>query len=90
MALGLTDHVWTIGELIEKALANVPDTLGRRRKPTQLTVIDGGLDALVEGTAPMASPKCRKGSDSWSGWGSQPAFIKEHLAAGGSLEDLRA
>jgi hypothetical protein len=23
MALGLTDHVWTIGELTEKALANV-------------------------------------------------------------------
>lgn len=43
MALGLTDHVWTIGELIEKALANVPDTLGRRRKPVKLTVIDGGL-----------------------------------------------
>lgn len=42
MALGLTDHVWTIGELIEKALANVPDTLGRRRKPAMLTVIDGG------------------------------------------------
>jgi hypothetical protein len=24
MALGLTDHIWTIGELIDKALANVP------------------------------------------------------------------
>ena len=42
MALGLTDHVWSIGELIEKALANVPDTLGRRREPVSLTVIDGG------------------------------------------------
>jgi hypothetical protein len=42
MALGLTDHVWSIGELIEKALANVPDTMGRRRKPVTLTVIDGG------------------------------------------------
>jgi IS1 family transposase len=42
MALGLTDHVWTIGELIEKALANVPADLGRRRKPVKLTVIEGG------------------------------------------------
>jgi hypothetical protein len=41
MALGLTDHVWTIGEMIEKALAKVPDTLSRRRKPIKLTVIDG-------------------------------------------------
>ena len=27
---------------IVKALANVPDTLGRRRKPVKLTVIEGG------------------------------------------------
>ena len=44
MALGLTDHVWPLGELIEKALANVPDTLGRRRKPITLTVIEGRRD----------------------------------------------
>jgi IS1 family transposase len=44
MALGLTDHVWTIGELIEAALANVPDDLGRRRKPVRLTVIEGGKE----------------------------------------------
>jgi hypothetical protein len=46
MALGLTDHVWTIGELIEKALANVPADLGRRRKPVKLTVIEGGKDGV--------------------------------------------
>lgn len=44
MALNLTDHVWTIGELIEKALANVPDDLGRRRKPVKLTAIEGGKE----------------------------------------------
>jgi hypothetical protein len=43
MALGLTDHVWTIGELIEKALANVPDDLGRY-KPVRFTVIEGGKE----------------------------------------------
>src|SRR5437899_10306 len=32
----LTDRVWSIGELIEKAMANVPEILGRRRKPTSL------------------------------------------------------
>jgi hypothetical protein len=40
----LTDHVWTIGELIEKALANVPDDLGRRRKPASLRVIEEGKE----------------------------------------------
>lgn len=47
MALGLTDHVWTVSELIEKALANVPDDLGRRRKPVSLRVIKGGKNDEV-------------------------------------------
>jgi hypothetical protein len=40
--IGIADHVWSIGELIDAALANVPDDLGRRRKPVKLTVIEGG------------------------------------------------
>jgi hypothetical protein len=27
MALGPTDHVWSLGEMIEKVLANVPETI---------------------------------------------------------------
>jgi len=42
MALGITDHVWSLGELIDAALAIVPDDIGRRRKPVNLTVIEGG------------------------------------------------
>lgn len=42
VACGVADHVWSLGELIDAALANVPDNLGRRRKPVQLTVIEGG------------------------------------------------
>jgi len=44
MALGITDHVWSIGELIDAALSEVPPDLGRRRKPVKLTVIEGGRD----------------------------------------------
>lgn len=44
MSLGITDHVWSLGELIDAALAIVPDDLGRRRKPVTLTVIDGGKE----------------------------------------------
>lgn len=44
MALGVTDHVWTIGELIDAALAKQPikpeTTAPDRRK--RFTVIDGG------------------------------------------------
>ena len=42
LALGITDHVWTIGELIDAALANTEPSDGRRRARPQLRVIDGG------------------------------------------------
>jgi hypothetical protein len=42
MSLGIGDHVWSRGELIEAALAQVPPDLGRRHKKTGLTVIEGG------------------------------------------------
>jgi hypothetical protein len=42
MAIGIADHSWSIGELIDAALAIVPDDLARRRKPVKLTVIVGG------------------------------------------------
>ncbi len=41
MQLGVTDHIWTIGELVDAALAGmVPQPTGRRHGP--FTVIDGG------------------------------------------------
>jgi hypothetical protein len=42
MSLGITDHVWSIGELIDSALAQVPPSLGRRHTKPNLSVIDGG------------------------------------------------
>ncbi|MGH6953867.1 MAG: IS1 family transposase, partial [Alphaproteobacteria bacterium] len=39
MALGVTDHIWTIGELIEAATG--PDPVGRQ--VGRFRVIDGGL-----------------------------------------------
>ena len=39
MALGVTDHIWTIGELVKRA--SQPDSMPERREP--FTVIDGGL-----------------------------------------------
>jgi len=39
MALGVADHIWTIGELVEAATN--PETVPLRHAP--FTVIDGGL-----------------------------------------------
>jgi IS1 family transposase len=42
MSLGIADHVWSLGELIDAALVEVPPSLGRRHKKPTLTVIEGG------------------------------------------------
>jgi hypothetical protein len=42
MVLGIADHVWSLSELIDAALAQVPPDLGRRHKKPTLSVIDGG------------------------------------------------
>jgi IS1 family transposase len=42
MALGLTDHIWSIGELLDAALTKSSPDDGRRRPRPQLRVIDGG------------------------------------------------
>jgi DNA-binding protein H-NS len=35
-------------------------------------------------------PKYQKGDNTWSGRGTQPAWVKQHLALGGTLQDLAA
>ena len=41
MQLGITHHVWTLGELLAAGLDGaIPETHGKRRGP--FTVIDGG------------------------------------------------
>jgi IS1 family transposase len=42
MSLGIADHVWSLGELIDAALAQVAPDLGRRHKKPTLSVIKGG------------------------------------------------
>ena len=44
MSLGIADHVWSLGELIDAALAQVPPSLVRRHKKPTLSVIDGGKE----------------------------------------------
>jgi len=54
-----------------------------------LTARDLGLSsARGRGSKSVLPAKYRKGQQSWSGRGRQPKWIVEHLAAGGSLDDL--
>ena len=43
MALGVTDHIWTIGELVDAALTEI-DRPEQGARYGRFTVIDGGLD----------------------------------------------
>jgi hypothetical protein len=42
MVLGIADHVWSLSEFIDAALAQVPPDLSRRHKKPTFSVIDGG------------------------------------------------
>ncbi|MET4257236.1 DNA-binding protein H-NS [Bradyrhizobium sp. S3.12.5] len=40
--------------------------------------------------AALTKPKYQKGENAWSGRGTQPAWVKRHLALGGTLDELVA
>jgi len=42
MQLGVTDHIWTIGELVDAATDGVIETKPEGRKVGPFRVIDGG------------------------------------------------
>ncbi len=42
MQLGITDHVWTIGELVDAALDDVVDEPQPGKRSEPFTVYDGG------------------------------------------------
>ena len=39
--------------------------------------------------APSGPLKYRKGDETWTGVGSQPSWVRQHLALGETLEELR-
>ncbi|GGX28035.1 H-NS histone family protein [Undibacterium squillarum] len=59
-----------------------------------ITAKDLGLDVAAPAGKKRGSvkgevaPKYQKGDDTWSGRGRTPRFIQDHIAAGGTLEDL--
>lgn len=52
-----------------------------------LTARDLGFGEVVKATNTVAA-KYRLGDLTWTGRGRQPKFIADHLASGGSLDDL--
>ena len=52
-----------------------------------LTARDLGLDSSKPRKSEVA-PKYAKNGKTWTGRGKRPLFVQEHLASGGSLDDL--
>ena len=55
----------------------------------EITLADVGLAKIaVKAERKLAAVKYRKGERSWSGRGKQPAWVSNHIATGGTLEQL--
>lgn len=52
-----------------------------------ITARDLGLDGTKNRKSEVA-PKYAKNGKTWTGRGKRPLFVQEHLASGGSLDDL--
>jgi DNA-binding protein H-NS len=92
-------HGLEIKNLSIEALASLRDEVSKllgekvagkqRELEAEITRLSG-LASKSGAAGSKAKPKYRKGSDEWSGRGSQPGWVKAHLEAGGTLEELRA
>ncbi len=90
-----TFSIEQLAELRDEVNAKLADRVSNRQR--ELSSEFERLAALVVHQAKQkplktasAKPKYQKGENSWSGRGTQPAWVKQHLALGGTLQDLAA
>lgn len=78
-----------LAELRDAVTARLADRVAARQR--ELADEASKLGVLVEGRAkpPKRAPKYRNGDETWSGNGSQPKWVRDHLAGGGTLERLK-
>ena len=76
-------------ELLKKKRSEVIEEVRTKIRVYNITPKDLGISDKHPGKMTAHVPtKYRLGNDSWTGRGRQPKFILDHLAQGGSLEDL--
>jgi DNA-binding protein H-NS len=82
-----------LAELRDKVILTLNDRVSAKQRELQQEMERfGSLASLQKPKALKSSPakpKYQKGDLSWSGRGTQPSWIKQHLALGGTLEELR-
>lgn len=78
-----------LAELRDAVTARLADRVAARQRELQAEAdrIGGLLEGRVK---PKRAPKYRKGDETWSGVGSQPKWVRDHIAGGGTLEQLKA
>lgn len=82
------------GEDVDQLLGVLADKVQARQR--ELSSESERLDALVASKKPEplktvpTKTKYQKGKLSWSGRGTQPGWVKQHLALGETLEELKA
>jgi DNA-binding protein H-NS len=86
-----TLSIEALAELRDAVTAKLADGVAAKQKELEVEIARiNGLNSKVSAPKPKAPPKYRgpKGEE-WSGRGSQPAFVRDHLAAAGTLDQLK-
>ena len=84
------EELATLRDEVTSALNN---RISARQRELQNEIERVGALGSVENRKPLetapAKPKYQKGELTWSGRGTQPSWVKQHLALGGSLDELK-
>jgi DNA-binding protein H-NS len=82
-----------LAELRDQVTTKLAESVSDRQR--ELSGEVERIDALIAPSAKQeplktapAKPRYQKGENSWSGRGTQPAWVKQHLALGGTLAEL--
>ena len=81
-----------LADLRDKVIVLLNDRVSAKQKELQAEIERfGSLASMQKQKAPKTSPaktKYQKGDQTWSGRGTSPAWVKQHLALGGTMTDL--
>jgi DNA-binding protein H-NS len=83
-----------LAELRDEVISTLNDRVSAKQRELQAEIDRFGSLGSLQKPKPLktspAKPKYQKGDNAWSGRGTQPAWVKQHLALGGTLNDLTA
>jgi DNA-binding protein H-NS len=82
-----------LADLRDKVISALNDRVSAKQKELQAEIERfvslASLKKQKTSKTVSAKQKYQKGDQTWSGRGTSPAWVKQHLALGGTLDDLK-